>query len=681
MNNKSWCNPVDREHGGRQNAGAAGILAVLVCLWGMLAPPSAYGGEAPMWMKVLVSAPVPDHDPKSEAVLLYAEDALSVQGAGKLRRTTRRVYKILRVSGKEYGMAVAFFDAESKVHDMHGWCIPADGKSYEVKKGDAIETSLPGVSNGELASDLRALVLRIPAADPGNIVGYEIEQEEHPYILQDHWAFQQEVPVREARYTLQLPSGWEYKATWLNHSELTPKSTGSNQWQWVVSNLAAIRKEDDMPPRRALEGQMLVTLLPPGSSEKKGFESWDEMGKWEANLAQGRRDSSPQIKDKVAELTANSSLQLAKMRTLAQFVQHDVRYVAIELGIGGWQPHPASEVFSHRYGDCKDKATLLSAMLKEIGIESYYLSINVTRGAVNDQTPPQMYLFNHEILGVRIPKDLDDPSVVAIYSHPSLGRILIFDPTDDMTPFGRLRGELQANYGLLVTPEGGDLVRTPQLSPSSNGVSLTGKLTLSSSGTLSGDVVKSYVGDYAARERSFLESTATQAKRVERLETSLSHSLSAFQITKASVANQKAPDRPFQYIFSFDAEKYARPAGTLLLVRPRVLGNWSSDILEKKEPRKYPVEFDGPEKDLDSSEIMFPNGYEVDELPPPVEADYSFASYHSKTEAKGNVLTYTRTMEIKELSVPVDKLEQLKTFYRTIAGDERNTVVLKPSGK
>jgi len=71
----------------------------------------------------------------------------------------------------------------------------------------------------------------------------------------------------------------------------------------------------------------------------------------------------------------------------------------------------------------------------------------------------------------------------------------------------------------------------------------------------------------------------------------------------------------------------------------------------------------------------------VDDLPPPVDADYSFASYHSKTEAKGNVLTYTRTMEIKELSVPLDKLEQLKSFYRVIVGDERNTAVLKPAGK
>jgi adenylate cyclase class IV len=70
----------------------------------------------------------------------------------------------------------------------------------------------------------------------------------------------------------------------------------------------------------------------------------------------------------------------------------------------------------------------------------------------------------------------------------------------------------------------------------------------------------------------------------------------------------------------------------------------------------------------------------VDDLPPPVDSDYSFASYHSRTEAKGNVIHYSRTFEVKELSVPVDKVEDLKKFYRIVAGDERNNAVLKPVG-
>jgi hypothetical protein len=118
-----------------------------------------------------------------------------------------------------------------------------------------------------------------------------------------------------------------------------------------------------------------------------------------------------------------------------------------------------------------------------------------------------------------------------------------------------------------------------------------------------------------------------------------------------------------------------------LLVRPRVLGSRSSDLLETKEARKYPVEFEGPSRDTDMFEIKLPQGYEVDDLPPPVNADYSFASYHSKAEVDGNTLRYTRTFEVKELSVPLSKVEDLKKLYRIIANDERNTAVLKPAGK
>jgi hypothetical protein len=121
-------------------------------------------------------------------------------------------------------------------------------------------------------------------------------------------------------------------------------------------------------------------------------------------------------------------------------------------------------------------------------------------------------------------------------------------------------------------------------------------------------------------------------------------------------------------------------AGNLLLVRPRVLGSKGSGILETKEPRKFPLEFEGPSRDTDSFDIALPPGYEVDELPPPMDADYSFGSYHSKTEASGQMLHYTRALEIKELSVPVSKMDELKKFYRMIAADERNTAVLKPAG-
>ena len=653
-------------------------LAALAFFLAAFVAPVSRAGDAPAWMHALTSVPLPDHDDKTDAVLLYSEDIVTVQGNGKIKHLIRRAYKVLRIGGKDRGTAVAYIDAETKILNMKGWCIPAQGKDYEVKEKDAIESSLPGVANGELVSDLRAKILLIPASDPGNIVGYEIEQEERLYILQEEWVFQSALPTREARFTLNLPAGWEYKATWLNFPETKPTSTSPAQSQWVVSDVKPVRAEDDMPPMRGIEGQMLLALLPPGESQKKGFVSWSEMAKWESDLAQGRRDPSPEIKQKVAELTSGAPTTLAKMQALAVFVQHDIRYVAIELGIGGLQPHPARDIFSHRYGDCKDKATLFSAMLKEIGVDSYYFDINTRRGGVGAQSPARLGWFDHEILAVRLPDDLKDPSLAAILTSPKIGRILIFDPTDEMTPFGQLSGSLQSSFGLLVTPDGGELLQVPLLSPESSGLRRSAKLALSPNGTLSGEVQEMRFGDSGSYQRYVLRTTTQDKDRIKPIETALAYSLASFQITKASIGNLHVQDQPFVYNYSFTAERYAKSAGNLLIVRPRVLGQKSSDILERKEPRKYPVEFGGPQKDTDVYEITLPAGYEVDDLPPPADADYSFASYHSKTELQGNVLRYTRTYEIKELSVPTSKLNDLKALYRIIATDERNTAVLKP---
>src|SRR5436190_14403127 len=105
----------------------------------------------------------------------------------------------------------------------------------------------------------------------------------------------------------------------------------------------------------------------------------------------------------VKELSAGVA-SIDAIRALAGFAQRDVRYIAVEVGIGGFQPHRATDVFANRYGDCKDKATLLRAMLHEIGIESHYVLVNATRGMV-DPKLPTAGSFNHVILAIKVPAD------------------------------------------------------------------------------------------------------------------------------------------------------------------------------------------------------------------------------------------------------------------------------------
>src|SRR5579872_3192406 len=673
MNNRSCCSPAPLllRTSMRQirKLFLAGALA--------LSPHLAVAGDAPSWMHAVASAPLPDHDEKTDAVVLHSEKSVSVQSLEKIKTRVRIAYKILRPSGRDYGVAAISFNSHRKINGLRAWCIPAQGKDYEVKDKEAIEVALPKIAGSELISDVKDKLLQIPASDPGNVVGYEYDEEEQPLVLQDVWRFQREIPARELHYSLQLPAGWEYKASWINYSEVQPEQTGDNQSSWTLHDVTAIRKEADMPPIEGVAGQLVISFFPPGGASTNGFSSWFQMGKWYLNLTNGRRDVSSQMGQQVTALTAPLGTPLEKIKALAEFVQNDIRYVAIELGVGGWQPHAASAVFSHRYGDCKDKATLLSSMLSLIGVESFYVVINSQRGSVTPETPASVGSFNHVVLAIKLPAAVSDPSLVARVEHPRLGSLLYFDPTNELTPFGEIGGYLQANYGLLVTPEGGELVELPMLPPTMNSIHRAGKLTLDQSGTLKGDVIEIRRGDRAWAERGRLRSVTKNTEKIKPVEDLLAGSLSRFSITKASITNLNEIDLPFELNYSFEAPDYAKNAGGLLLVRSRVLGIKASGLMETKECRKFPVEFEGPASDVDTFDITIPPGYVVDDVPPPVDVDFGFATYHAKTEVQGGLIHYNRTFEIKELSVPVSRTEDLKKFYRIIASDERNTVVLK----
>ena len=121
------------------------------------------------------------------------------------RRQFAIAYKILRPSGRDYGIVAVSFNPHRKITGLRGWCIPAQGKDYEVKDKEAIEVALPKVAGSELISDVKDKLLQIPAADPGNVVGYEYEEEEQPLVLQDVWMFQREIPAGNATIPCSSP--------------------------------------------------------------------------------------------------------------------------------------------------------------------------------------------------------------------------------------------------------------------------------------------------------------------------------------------------------------------------------------------------------------------------------------------------------------------------------------------
>jgi hypothetical protein len=405
----------------------------------------------------------------------------------------------------------------------------------------------------------------------------------------------------------------------------------------------------------------------------KSTGSWKEIGLWYNDLTTSSRTSTPQIKEKVAQLTSGLSDPIAKMKVLASFAQWQIRYAAIEIGIGGYQPHPASEIYHHMYGDCKDKATLLSAMLKEIGIESYYVIINTRRRVVHSEFP--MTQFNHAILAIKLPDQVSDVALYAIVKDPELGRLLFFDPTNPYVPLGYLPTYLQDNYGLVAGPKGGELIKLPLLPAPTNRLIRTGKVSLGSNGKLAGAFEEVRWGNPAHEERAQILDEPP-AKRAKVIEEFLGHTLGDFTLTKASIGNLEQYDQNLTLDYQVAVVGYAKTAGNLLILRPPLVGSKGSSILSGK-PRKYPIEFSEATRQDDSFDITLPEGYVVDELPKAVDVDCPYGSYKSQVQVNGKTLHYTRMYEIKDVYVPTQNLDEVKTFLSQIAADERASAVLR----
>ena len=621
----------------------------------------------PDWARQASQQPLAVTDPEINAVVLLDETAYTIPGGDNLIERRRRVVKILRKEGRQEGELVAWLGHEGKLLSIHAWTIDKSGREYELKDKDFAERS---PYSYVLYEDIRLRAAQAPAAEPGSVIAFEYEIRHKPWLRQLDWFFQENIPVHESRFVLHMPPGWEYKDFWTSSSAVRPTPLADGGWQWTVRDLGPIKEEPRMPAFLSLAGRMQLSYFAP-SEGSASWGSWPALGKWYTQLTAGRRTPSPEIATKAKELTAGKLNFDGKVRTLATFLQSDVRYVAIEVGIGGYQPHAASDIFRARYGDCKDKATLLSSLLQAEGIPSEYVLIHTHRGVVNPEAPSS--LFNHVILAIQLPAKLDASSYHSVISTKSGQRYLIFDPTDEYTPLGDLRSDLQDTHALLVTDSGGELIHTPLQAPDNNFLVREGRFTLNPDGSLTGEVVEKRRGDHAQLERyAFKE--ANQQQRLQRVERTLNRSLQAFTLQNSEIRQLDDRDRDLVLAYTFTVSNYAKTSGSLILVRPRVLGEKSFFIDTKK--RQYPFELHGTSRETDTFEITLPQDFKADDVPDPVKVDMGFASYQSKTEITGSKLKYTREYVVRELRVNPERLPDLRKLENAIGADENSTAVL-----
>ncbi len=646
-----------------------GISAAVLVL-AVITVSTQASASAPDWLRSAAQQPAKAYASDVNSVILLSETETTVKDNGETITHERRIIRVLRPDGRDEAFQAVPFDEETRLNYFKGWSISAKGVEYEAKKDDVAE--ILGGEGYEIYTDQKNKIMRIPGVDVGTVVGVEWEQKSHPYTFEDQWFFQLHRPVALARYVLHLPPGWEFRAAWLHYPEKSPQTQG-NTYVWELSDIPRIENEADMPHWRALAGRVIITFF----SEKtrgRSYANWNDYAAWENQLVAPMREASPALQQKVQELAPASLPVFDRIKALARFAQRDIRYAAIEVGIGGFQPHPASQVFTNRYGDCKDKANILATMLAQIGVKSYYMPIHTDRGINLENSPPNLG-FNHVILAIQLPQGSYKEPMPALYEHPKLGHLLIFDPTSSVVPLGQIPYYEQDNYGLLVTDQGGELIHLPLSSPELNKMTRTAKLTLMPDGTLKGEVQEVRSGWQAAAGRYTFEHQ-TNSDRRKTLEHFLGAMMGNFQLDSVDAENLDDIEKDLVIHYKFTADHYAKNAGPLLLVRPRVLGE-KLGALDMSKPRHYPYEFDAPTLQTDIFEFNLPDGYKIDELPEAAKASFAFGEYNSKIENAGTQLKYSREYKINAVRVPAEKIGDLGKFFHQINQDERNMAVLK----
>lgn len=359
---------------------------------------------------------------------------------------------------------------------------------------------------------------------------------------------------------------------------------------------------------------------------------------------------TPEIAAKAKELTAGQTDAPAKVKAIAGYVATNIRYVGIELGIGRYQPHLASEVMANAYGDCKDKHTLLAAMLQAVGVKTEPALISSRLEL--DRSVPTVSVFDHVITAVEI-----------------AGKREFIDTTGEVYPYGYLPQRLRDKDTLLAT-QTATFVRTPSDSPIANAESFDIDAALSADGVLTGKVRREVHGDSEVVVRSvFRKVPPAQWKQVVQ-------NLSAYSGFGGTVDNVKVTtpedlQTPFAVSYDYERKDYAgfREGYTSPALPPMLLMN-PEDLDKRKQPVVLSIG-----KVEGTSRIKMPPGASL-HAPESKDLVEDFAEYHALYRFDDGVLYAKRTLVVKQGMVPPARFVVFRRFLQDVQDDRSNQMAL-----
>ena len=606
-----------------------------------------------------VSSAVRQPDVSKEAVVwdkIYTRVRMEADGTGT-RQTTGRA-RILADSGvKEMAILTFTYTASNQQADI-GYVRVIKPNGTVVVTPDYNVQDMPAdvTRQAPMYSDIHQKHVAVKGLGVGDTLETQVTlrtlKPEVPGQFWMEYTFEKNLIIIDEQLDIDLPAD---KFVTVASAGLPPTVTtaiGRKLYHWSNSNLA--RPDPDAPPKSTKHWKPSVQVTT--------FSSWEQVGAWYDSLQRESLAVTPAIQAKAEALTKGLTGSDEKLRVIFNDVALHIHYVGLDFGIGRYQPHPAEDVLSNEYGDCKDKHTLLASLLKAAGIEAWPVLISSAREL--DPATPSPAQFDHVI--TLVPMD---------------GKLLWMDSTEEVAPVGLLADSLRDKQALAI-PVGKPayLQKTSDDSffPRAIHVHVEGKL--SDQGLFTGHIAHTVSGDVGAIYRAAFRKVP-QSEWKELLQNLAHYEGYAGEVSNPQISEVEQINQPFQISCDYTREKYDQwkdqeSSHWITPPLPPMGGELAPGVKDKKPADEIDLGSTG--ETVYHSTLQLPAGW-IMTPPKDVDLKEDWLEYHAKYSFKDGIFTADRTAVVMKTKVPLEQWEKYLAFRRGMFEDLNNQTLISPS--
>lgn len=624
--------------------------ALVVCLAFLLLTAFAKDVKDLKDIKYPVSA-IPEALKKNVNVVVR-EDETIFKIESKKRSSVHFHYAATIFNSNAQGFArkAVYYDKKTKVRDLKAYVYDSNGDLIKrLKTADIIDRS--AADGMSLFTDDRYKYFDLAQPSFPYTVEFEYDLDyDFLYGIDGSVAVGEEkLSVEHFTYQLIYPLDLKprFKTFNINEKPVVAKLNDNiESITWKLDNIAPIQME----PLAATEDFVKLIKAAPATFEYDGYggnmSNWEALGQWQKELNEGRDVLPEETKKKVKELTAGLKTNEEKAKVLYEYMQSKTRYVSIQLGIGGWQPFDALTVDKTGYGDCKALSNYMVALLKEAGVKAYYSKIYAGVGQTGIDPSFPSTTSNHII--VALPNEKDTTWL---------------ECTSQSSPFGYIGRFTDNRYAIMVTENGGKLVKTTYYPPNINIQSRTAEVDLDAAGNAKAKVTTRFSG--LQYENGGLDNIVGGSADDQKKWIQNNTEIPTFVINDFTITEKKSKVPTATVKMNLTLAKYASVSNKRIFMTPNLM-NRSSYIPEKVEARKSPFVLKMGYTDIDTIRYHIPESIYPEFLPADTKVTSRFGTYEAGFKLDQGSLIYIRKMTRKDGEYPAEAYQELIDFYKSI---------------